>query len=80
MENTKRITAIEYFQKLSDQELINFKVEMCHTTFSENSIVRSAINEIYGEQEILVLQIQTLIWPLLEVITTRLQTYSPHLM
>lgn len=68
--------AKEYFENMSDAELIAIKHEMEKSSFTEDSIIHKVIIDIFGKEDILVLQINQLLWPLLQVITDRLIAYS----
>lgn len=66
----------EYVQSLSDAEIIELVEDMKLSHIPHDSIVRRTVRNIFGQEDILILQMNQLIWPLLEVATERMQCYS----
>ena len=65
----------ENLESLSDKELLQLINEIKLTVIPENALVRKILLDSFGEINILVLQIQQLLWPLLEIISERLNAY-----
>jgi hypothetical protein len=58
---------------LTDDELLKLVEELKLPTIPEDALVRKIILEWQGEINILVLQMNQLLWPLLEEVSTRLE-------
>ncbi len=70
--------AKKYLEKLRDKDLRIICEEMQQPTYPDDSLVRKVIQDVYGKQEpIFVLQLQNLMWPLLQVTMERMIAYSP---
>lgn len=66
-------------QKLSDEQLMSLVEDFKKPSIPEDSLVREIVKEHFGEINILVLQMNQLLWPLIEVISERFKSYSPHI-
>ena len=67
--------AEDYLKNLTNQELVELVDELqTKAQYDENSPVRKAILAIYGEINILVLQVQQIIWPVMLEVTNRFKT------
>jgi len=65
--------AQDYLKTLSDQELNQLVDELQNNTqFDEESLVRKAVLAIYGEINIMALQVNQLAWPLAMELSSRL--------
>jgi hypothetical protein len=64
--------AQDYLKTLSDQELNQLVDELqSNTQFDEESLVRKAVLAIYGEINIMALQVNQLAWPLASELSLR---------
>ena len=63
---------------LSDEELLSFVEDCQKLSVPKNSIVRKVINDVFGKENIVVLQINELLWPMLLEVSERMKHYSPH--
>lgn len=73
------IDAKEYFEGLSDEQLVELVDEFAKPTHDVTSAARKVILDVYGVENIVVLQLTYLVWPLLQVIAERMRCYSPHI-
>lgn len=60
-----------YFKGLTDDHLISFVEDLKLPSYPVDSLVRQAVTEIFGKEEILRLQAIQLLWPALTEITER---------
>lgn len=66
----------DYLRMLSDDKLIKIQEELKKVTHDEDSIIRELTNKFCNEGEgLFILQVQALIWPILEVVTERLKSH-----
>ena len=66
-------------KNLSDDKLLVLVEEIKNPVFPEDALIRKVILDAFGEINILALQINELLWPLLEVISERFKCDSPHI-
>jgi len=65
--------AKDVISKLTNDELLILVEEFKQITIPEESLTRKVVLEVFGKIDILVLQMNQLIWPILEVVTERLK-------
>jgi hypothetical protein len=71
--------ALEVIQKLSDKELKQLIEEYKSSNIPEDALIRKVVLEIFGEINIFVLQMNELLWPILDTVSERMFAYSPHI-
>lgn len=62
-----------FISNLSTKELIELVEELEKAAFEETSVLRKAVIECFGEVNILVLQANQLLYPMLKEVTNRLK-------
>jgi hypothetical protein len=67
---------INYMESLSNKELSDLIDELSNDSYDENSLIRKAVVECFGEENILVLQVNQLLFPLLKEINDRFKSIS----
>lgn len=69
----------EIIQKLSDQELKQLIDEYHMSPIPEDALLRKIVIEYFGKIDIFTLQITMFLWPILQVVSERMISYSPHI-
>lgn len=73
------MTPKEIIEQLSDAELKQLIEEYKMDSVPDDALVRKIVPQVFGETNILVIQMQQLIWSILEVVSERMVSYSPHI-
>ena len=73
------LSNVDVISNLTDAELIELVNDLRLLTIPDDSIVRQVVIACFGEINILSLQLQHLLWPILDVMAIRFKNYSPHI-
>ena len=71
--------ALAIIGNLTDSELIQLINDYQLTQIPEDSIVRKVVIQCFGKEDILVLQMNQLLWYIILVMKKRFEAYSPHI-